>query len=195
MERSFIREMELKQEEKYKWSDYYSTVIRDYKELKEQYPFSYLSIPPTTIPNLASLKVVAANIELIQCLNAEEKDFIGDYTRELHISIPLDYRENGCKVYGAKWVDVKMFRNQDIHFYNHDKLEELGYELCVGTPESFSLMSNVILENIRTAERLLIAYEQVMTGAAKQLNLIAYAHGDAGRRQFKHDRFRYNPGR
>lgn len=187
--------MELKQEEKDKWSEYYSAVIHDYKELKEQYPFSYLMIPPTVVPRLASLRVVAANRELIQCIDAEENDFTGDYSRELHISIPIDYRENGCKVYGAKWVDVKKFRNQDIHFYNHARLEEFGYELCVGTPESFSLMPNVILENVRTAERMLIAYEQVMTGAAKQLNLIAYAHGDAGRRQFEHDRSRYNPGR
>lgn len=187
--------MKLMQEEKDKWSDYYSAVIRDYTELKEHYPFSYLSIPPTIVPKPASLRVVAANIELVQSINADENDFLGDYSRELYISIPVDYKEKGCKVYGAKWVDVKLFQNHDIHFYNHADLEKMGYELCVGTPESFSLMPNVILENIKTAERMLIAYEQVMTGATKQLNLIAYSHGDAGRRQFKHDRTRYNPGR
>jgi hypothetical protein len=59
------------------------------------------------------------------------------------------------------------------------------------TPESFPLMKNVILENIRTAENMLIAYERVMAGESETLDLIAYSHGDKGREQFKKNRKKY----
>ena len=183
--------MGLMQEEKERWSYYYSKVIRDYRELKAEYPYSQLTIPPTLAPSLASLRVVAANIELIQRVNANEKDFTRNYSRELYVIIPMDYVEKGCKVYWA----IKKIRNRDKHFYKNEKYDLFGYELCVGTPDSFPLMPNVILENIRTAERMLIAYELVMTGVTNHLKLIAYSHGDSGRRQFINDLTRYSPER
>ena len=178
-----------------KWNIYYASVYRDYWELKDQYPFAYLSIPPTINPSMASVKVIAANNELIKSVYGTEEDFLGEYTKELLVRIPLDYKKSGCRVYGAKWIDKNKLRKQDWHFNDDARLKSYGYELCVGTPESFALMPNVILENVRTAERMLIAYEQVMTGATDKLNLIAYAHGEVGRQQFRKSLTKYVPER
>ncbi|MCR5629592.1 hypothetical protein [Eubacterium sp.] len=187
--------MELTKEERKKWSEYYTSVIKDYKGLKEQYPFSSLLIPPTVNPSFVLLHVVAANLDLIQNVMGTEEDFIGEYSKVLYVEVPVDYKKNGCNVYGANWIDVKKIKEQDVHFYTRERKEFYGYKLCVGTPESFPLMPNVLLENIRTAERMLIAYEQFMRGEIDKLNLIAYAHGDMGRKQFDRNRSKYNPER
>lgn len=173
------------------WKSYYSNVEMDYKELKIHYPFCNLVILPTVKPEQATIRVVAANKDLIHQANAIETDFLGKYSRELLVEIPINYRESGCKVFGASWVDVRQFKQKDIHFYTDSKKPPYGFELCVGIPESFPLMKNVILENIKTAENILIAYERVMTGASKKLELIAYAHGDKGREQYQNQRKKY----
>ena len=52
-------------------------------------------------------------------------------------------------------------------------------------------MDNVLLENVRTADMMLIAYKDVMTGKSDKLNLKAYAHGTAGEKEYQHDGKRY----
>lgn len=172
------------------WNLYFQNVLSDFKELKDFYPFSFLTILPTAVPTLAQVRVVAANKDLINLARAVETDFLGEFTRELHIVIPIDYRESGCKVYGAKWVDITKLEYKDIHFYQDSRLGDYGYELCVGTPESFPKIKNVILENIRTAEYMLIAYERIMTGSSNKLDLFAYAHGETGRKQYNKNSYR-----
>lgn len=164
--------------------------------MKEQYPFSYLTIPPTVKPMEVEIRVVAASKGLIDMVCGVESDFLGAYSKELHLCVPVNYRNKGCIVYGADWVKTEKFADDDIHFFHEDG--ELirtrhGLQICVGTPESFPLMRNVILENVRTAENMLIAYERVMTGATEKLEMIAYAHGEDGRIQFQQNRKRYIP--
>jgi len=162
--------------------------------MKTQYPFCYLTIPPTVEPSQAEIRVVAVNKRLIEAVGGVESDFLGDYSKELHLIVPVDYKERGCIVYGAEWVKTEKLINEDIHFFHENgKLirTRYGLQICVGTPESFALMNNVILENVRTADNMLVAYERVMTGQTDKLEMIAYAHGDEGRRQFRHNRRRY----
>ena len=173
------------------WPSYYRNVLSDFREMKTFYPFSFLIIPPTVNPVEAEVHVIAANKRLIARTEAIEDDFKGIYSRELHLIIPVNYRQCGCKVYGAKWLDTKRFQYKDIHFSKSNKQVNLGYELCVGPPESFQYMDNVILENVKTAENMLIAYERVMIGDSKTLELIAYSHGNEGKEEFKRDRHRY----
>lgn len=162
--------------------------------MKAQYPFCYLTIPPTIEPSRAEIRVVAANIDLIEAVDGFESDFLGDYSKELHLIIPFDYQKRGCIVYGAGWVNTDKLPNEDIHFF-HDNGKLIrtkhGLQICVGTPESFPLMNNVILENVRTADNMLIAYERVMAGLTDKLEVIAYSHGDKGRRQFRKNKQRY----
>jgi len=52
-------------------------------------------------------------------------------------------------------------------------------------------MENVILENIRTAEKMLMAYELYQTGETKSLELNAYSHGTKGINEYAKDKKRY----
>ena len=164
--------------------------------MREQYPFCYLTIPPTIKPSEAEIRVVAVNKSLIDVVGGVECDFLGDFSKELHLRVPVDYRNRGCIVYGAGWIKTEKLANEDVHFF-HDNGKLIrtrhGLQICVGTPESFPLMRNVILENVRTAENMLIAYERVMTGSSDKLEMIAYAHGEQGRIQFQQNKKRYIP--
>ena len=97
------------------WSLYYANVITDFRELKEYYPFCSLIILPTASPKPARIRVVAANKGLIEMTRAVESDFLGAYSRELTIEVPINYRRLGCKVFGANWLDLSMFEIKDLH--------------------------------------------------------------------------------
>ena len=110
--------------------------------------------------------------------------------------IPLDYRSSGCLVYGGKWIDERKIPAKDMHlFHSNNRLVEnrFGYKMCVGTPESFSFMKNVLLEAVKTADNMLVAYERVQSGTSDRVILNAYSHGDIGRKEYQNDRKRYVP--
>jgi len=93
------------------------------------------------------------------------------------------------KVYGGKWIDTKLVKEKYQHF--NGKRKDGCYLFCVGVPESFPQMENVILENIRTAEKMLIAYELYQTGETRSLELNAYSHGTKGINEYAKDKKRY----
>ena len=180
------------------WNQYYNDVKLDFNEMSEQYPFCYLTIPPTIKPSEAVIRVIAVNKGLISMVDGVETDFIGTFSKELYIHVPLNYKNKGCIVYGGNWIKTEKLVDKDIHFFkNNGKLirTQYGFQLCVGTPESFMLMDNVILENVKTAENMLIAYERVMAGKTDTLEMIAYEHGERGRKQFLQNRKKYVSGR
>lgn len=178
------------------WAIYYERVKRDFIELREAYPFSSLTIPPTVKPSLASITVIAVCKSLVDAVQGQPEDFIGEYSKKLLIKVPDEYWTNGCLVYGGGWVNTTLFQNKDIHFF-HDKGKlirtEHGLHLCVGRPESFSKMKNVILESVRTAENMLVAYERAQSSESKELYLKAYSHGDLGKAEYTKDKKRYIP--
>lgn len=176
------------------WSIYYQKVFHDYTELKVLYPFSYLLIPPTVEPSLASIRVIAVSKEIVEAVNGHAEDFTSDYSKEVFIDIPLNYWNRGCDVYGCKWIDEKRFKPRDVHlFHSGNKLIEnrYGYRMCVGTPDSFKDMKNVLLEAVKTADNILVAYERVQSGFSDLVILNAYSHGEAGKEEYLNDRTRY----
>ncbi|SCY74185.1 hypothetical protein [Butyrivibrio sp. INlla14] len=171
---------------------YYESVQADFAEVKKEYPFCFLTIPPTVEPQEAKIYVVAANSQLITACHAVKEDFLGDYSKELWLSIPADYKDKGCKVYGGPWIDINRIPEAYRHFYmakGSDKNH--GYELCVGVPDSFRSLKNVILENIRTAEHLLIAYENYLCRNTDTIVVEGYSHGDKGIREYDKNRKKY----
>lgn len=181
---------------KIKWLKYYEHVKRDFIELKENYPFSHITILPTAKPSNVLITVIAVCKHLIDAVQGYPEDFTNEYSKKLLLKIPYDYKTIGCEVYGGRWVDTKLFHNKDVHFFHvGEKLvrTEHGLKMCVGVPASFPNMKNVILESVRTAENMLVAYERVQTGASKELCLNAYSHGDLGIEEYKKDRKRYIP--
>lgn len=74
------------------WDQYCREVYEDFQELKDHYPFSSLIIPPVNGKLLLEMRVIAATRELVDLLQAYENDFLGQYSRELHLIIPFDYK-------------------------------------------------------------------------------------------------------
>ena len=169
--------------------EYIEDVFIDIRQTRETYPFIEATLLPTVNPVPIRLKVVAVNIFLLKRTRAKCVDFIGPFSRELEIIVPFDYKKTGCEVYGGKWIDTKLVKEEYQHFYGRRK--DGCYLFCVGVPESFSQMENVILENIRTAEKMLIAYELYQTGETKTLELNAYSHGTKGINEYNKDKKRY----
>lgn len=168
---------------------YLEDVKKDFEQLKKKYPFSEISIMSTVEIMPIVINCIAANWSLIDTMLANREDFLGDYSRQLRIIVPFNYKENGCYVFGGKWIDKNLIRSEDRHFY--EKTDDGSYLFCVGVPESFSQMQNVILENVRTAENMLIAYEQLQKGLTENINLKAYSHGEKGKDEYRRDRKRY----
>ena len=169
--------------------EYIEDVFADIQQARETYPFIETTLLPTVNPEPIQLKVVAVNKSLLERTHAKREDFIGLYSRELEIIVPFDYKKAGCKVYGGKWIDTKLVKEEYQHF--NGKRKDSCYLFCVGVPESFPQMENVILENIRTAEKMLIAYELYQTAETRSLELNAYSHGTKGINEYAKDKKRY----
>lgn len=178
------------------YSTYRSRVQKDFNEAKRQFPFSMLTFPPTSQPTPALIRMLAVDKELIDRVLGQKEDFLGDYSKELFIEVPFDYLQNGCRVFGGRWIDLEQLQEKDKHFHtNKHRIivdSENGYLLCTGVPESFSHMKNVILESAKTASNMLIAYERIMRGETAELEFLkSYSHGDAGKEEYRFDRRRY----
>ena len=117
---------------------YIEQVKKDFAQLKEMYPFSTLSIAPTTEITPVTIKVTAANKKLIDAMLAEQSDFQGEYSRDLHLVVPFEYQQIGCEVYGGRWIKTGQVKNSDLHF--HGKSEDGSLKFCVGVPESFKVL-------------------------------------------------------
>lgn len=172
------------------WKRQYCTNVRDdIEELKKYYPFTSYIMPPTMELQPVHIRTIAADARIIKATNAIEQDFLGEYSKELEIIVPYDYKITGCQVYGGKWIDKRKLTANDVHFY--DKNSNGQYLFCVGVPASFSKLKNVILENVRTAHRMLVAYELLQSGKTEKLELIAYAHGDEGCNEYEREAKKY----
>lgn len=174
--------------DKNNYEEYYKQAKKDIVELKEQYPFTKIFLPPTMKLQPFQLDIIAANKDLINISHTSEENYKGKYSRRLKVIVPFDYQKNGCKVYGASWVDLNKIPQKDLHF---NDMSDDEYLLCLGVPQSFTCMQNVILENIRTAENMLIAYELFMRGETKKIELIAYSHGKEGEYEYKKRKRKY----
>ncbi len=166
------------------YSKYYTAVYHDFAELKKEYPYSYLSIPPTSTPSLAQLIVVAVNACTIAYTRGSIDDFTESFSRKLRVEIPLNYQQAGCKVYGGKWINIEKIKKMYRHF-NGSADKDGNHCFCVGVPESFITMDNVLLECVRTADNMLTAYRKYLSGKTKGLDLLAYSHGTKGELEYE----------
>ncbi len=83
----------------------------------------------------------------------------------------------------------------NIHFFldkeNGASTASRGFHMCVGVPASFPRMKNVLLENVRTADNMLVAYKNAMINDSDTIELKAYSHGDKGEEEFITDKRRF----
>ena len=107
---------------------YCTSVLKDINELKKYYPYTSYILPPTAELHPIHIRTVAADTDLIRVTGAIEQDFIGEYSKELQIIVPYDYKLKGCQVYGGKWIDKEKLQDSDVHFY--DKNIKGNYLIC-----------------------------------------------------------------
>lgn len=160
-------------------------------ELTIEYPFTKIIYRiPYNQRAIDCLKIVAVNSKVIKAVNGVERDFLGKYSKLIYVVIPPTYAVNGCYVYGAKWENLFEIPYEDRHIdYG---VEKDGYhKLCVGVPQSFKEFKNPILESVRTAERILTAYELYLCGTNKSIDLNAYSHGKQGEIEYEKKNNRY----
>ena len=163
--------------------EYYRKVFKDITEVKKEYPFMKILFVPTNRPTLLGLEVIAVNRNIISKTFSKSEDFLSEFSKKVYLVIPLNYTKKGCTVYGGGWINSKLVSNKSRHFYDRTSFNE--YELCVGVPNEFLNNKNVILENIKTTENMLVEYEKIMKGDATEFEGLAYSHGEEGINEFR----------
>lgn len=161
-----------------RYGTYYSSVFRELEELKSEYPFVKIVFEPTVEPKPIRAQVIAVSNDIIRSTLAKEADFLGPFSKALEVIIPFSYKTEGCEIYGGEWINIKDIEVKHQHF--NGKRDDGKLLFCVGVPDSFETLDNVILENIRTADKMLVAYHLLITGKTKNLELKAYNHGKRG---------------
>lgn len=172
------------------YQNYAENVKRDLVQLKKIYPFVRMICSPSSTPVPIQLSVTAVSKEVLETLQAREEDFLAEYSKALQVIIPFDYQQKGCEIYGAGWLNSEAIPQKDRHFY---ECKNGLYNFCLGVPTSFAQMKNVILENIKTADNMLVAYELFQKGINQSVNLIAYSHGKEGENEYAKDKKKYKP--
>lgn len=165
---------------------YYEDVSNDLIAVRDYYPFTQQIAYPLSNPGEIELNVIAVNKNILQHLNGKKEDFINEYSKELKVIIPFNYKTIGCKIFGGKWIDEAIIPSKERHFYS--KLPDGNFELCIGVPQSFQNMKNPILEAIKTAENMMLAYEFVQKGISTKIDLYSFSHGGKGIEEFKKEK-------
>lgn len=171
---------------------YEQQVYADLHELVSVFPFTRIVYQPFSVPHEIVLQIVAVENVLINHTHAKENDFLGPHSFEVHLLIPYNYREAGCKVFCHRWEDIEKVPPEDLHFHHFDKRND-HLQLCVGVPDSFRKMRNVILESSRTASKILQAYHLFLSGVTASVELLAYSHGYKGLEEYVQNKKRFRP--
>ena len=91
-------------------------LLYDIKELRKEYPFTKIVAYPYANPTKIELKVIAVNNRIIRECNAQADDFKGEFSKEIKVVIPFDYKNRGCDIYGGSWFDIDKIPFEDRHF-------------------------------------------------------------------------------
>ena len=166
-----------------------SQILQDYNELTKHYPYASIKFQKLGSVEYGLIRVIAVKKKIIDKTLARKEDFLDEYSRELFVVVPHGYRSRGCIVQGAKWLDLTKIPKSDIHLLPwgitlFDRYVKLGYNLCIGVQESFADLKNVILENVRTADHILTAYENFMRGDTNRIKLFGLKHGKEGSKEY-----------
>lgn len=162
--------------------EYYAKVNEDMVEASIHYPWINEVYIPKVKPISKVYEVIVVNKEFIDNTLSIKDDFIYEYLKKVTVIVPTNYPNNHCLIYGGEWIDVKKMSYANRHFYPHKS----GLNLfCVGVPKSINDYSNIILENLRTVENMLNAYELYQKGEINTLELIAYSHGKEGEKEYE----------
>lgn len=157
---------------------YYNEVFDLLRKIECSYKYFRIILLPTLRPTLIGCEIIAVNNTIINSTHATKFDLTNEFSKEVWIVIPTKYKTNGCDVYGGEWIDETKIDNDSKHFY---KLEDFSfYKFCVGIDEEMAKSKNIVLENIKTIENVLVEYEKMMVGLCKSYEGLHYSHGLEG---------------
>lgn len=160
-----------------------------FEKTKENYPYIKRIKNQYFKSSLLEFSCILVNAKTLKYLCGVKSDFLGKYTKECIIIVPIDYKTNGCKVYCKKWKEILNIPNNRMHY---EQEEICGFtKLCVGVKGSFSCLLNPILESLKTAEHILNAYELYIKGCSNDIILIDYKHGEEGLKEYESNSKKY----
>ena len=163
-----------------------STLIKiqkDFTELRRKYPFTKV-IQQNKYE--IHYEVFAINIELLKKLDIDE-DYLRDetYHKRIYLIVKNDYLTNGPIVYSLEdWPNLDKIPENNMHFYFNKLVNGRGYRTCSCVQIANRHMDNPLLENVKSTEMLLSAYELFLLGINDIVVLRQYSHGDKGVEEF-----------
>lgn len=161
--------------------EYYNKVNEDILEASKYYPWINEIYIPTKKPVSKVYEVIVVNKNFIENTFSTKDDFISEYSKKVTVIVPNNYPKTHCLIYGGAWIDIDKISYNDRHFYP----QACGLNLfCVGVPKSVNDYSNIILENFKTIENMLTAYELYQKGETNTLELLSYSHGKEGEKEY-----------
>lgn len=161
---------------------YFYAVNRDINEALKYYPWINEIYIPTIIPTTKIYEAIVVNKKIIDLTRAEREDFTKDYSKKVYIIVPPKYPYQHCLIFGGRWIKEYKLQVKDIHF---EELFDKIKLFCVGVPKSVLNFSNIILDNLKTIENMLICYELYQKGKSNKLELLAYSHGIEGELEYE----------
>lgn len=171
--------------------EYKNDVLKDYEELIKIYPLFSFFRPPLSYNHYYCLKGYLIDKKEIDDLNITN-EHLPEYDKKVYVVIPPNYKDVGCYVYDRFSFDVNIIPEEDRHMYDDDSIK--GYScLCVGVPNSFKQMKNVILEAIKTSSNIVKAYMSYINKLSDKIELLAYSHGDKGKKEYESNKEKYRP--
>ncbi len=92
------------------------------------------------------------------------------------------------------WNGLEKISNDKTHFYKNVKMDDM-YELCVCPSQAIKNMNNPLLENIKTADHMMTAYELYIEGIRDTICLKDYSHGSEGEKEYEQEQKRRKQSR
>lgn len=175
----------------------------DFSELRKEYPFSRMVYVKADLICFEVWTYSSTDLAKF-CLSFDEIKLVQN-SRRAYLIAREDYVRSGALVYAfGGWDNLSRIEKKDQHFYNPSIPEGIEYgpllnfiknggrEVCVCVPSDVPTMDNPLLENVKTLDHMLAAYDQVIRGKSDRVVLHAYSHGLKGIEEYEKDRRRNN---
>lgn len=173
---------------------------KDFRAMRDEYPFSRMV---WVRRDLIVFETWGYSRAYIEKFNRQFDDVVTEErSKRILLLVDNDYVRKGATPYALEgWSGLDMIDSSDRHFYDTQKpredcpplmefWERGAKEICPCVPMAVLEMENPLLENVRTVDHLLSAYEQFLKGNTSRVVLREYSHNEEGEREYARERKR-----
>lgn len=196
----------MKQIKKHITASTISKIKKDFRELKSYYPFSQMVFVSS---NEIHFEIYAINNKEVKLLHLKRTKIENEkYSKRIYVVVSEDYLLVGPHIYSMeRWNNLHLIPYECKHFYDYEKYEYIegkivttkpyylqgrGYLTCTSVSKANKTMKNPLLENVKSAEMMLRAYELFIRGINDKIVLRQYSHGDQGIKEYEKERMSKN---